>query len=325
MPLPAAPRRAAPPRRKPAKSPSPAPPAASIAESTQEPPSEVLSEETPSIAVAPDAATAQPEGGSGKTDDAESVAADQNAGEETGTPEVPAVEAEEPQVEAKAETDKIETEEVQESSLEQPLAHEVANETTSDEPADSTKPTGEVEDSDLAQTPDDAVQPASPETEKPVLSVHQEDIIPGPATEVAHPQNEVAELEADPEPIAGAEVPAHREPVQEPESAPAEVTPTELETVEEPSAAMETTPVEEEDDEAARRQRVAARLAKMGGFNPFGGGVPPTRSSTMSSRHSAQDTSAAIAPEPSHDGAGHIEEPDAPEPEITLPQGTASA
>jgi hypothetical protein len=58
---------------------------------------------------------------------------------------------------------------------------------------------------------------------------------------------------------------------------------TEVEPVVVPELDEDETPVaqaeEEDEDETARRQRVAERVAKMGGFNPFGG--QPMRSPTL--------------------------------------------
>ena len=48
---------------------------------------------------------------------------------------------------------------------------------------------------------------------------------------------------------------------------------------------------EEDEDEAARRAKIAARLAKSGGFNPFAGGAPvrkPSESSLPGRRTSVE-------------------------------------
>jgi hypothetical protein len=55
---------------------------------------------------------------------------------------------------------------------------------------------------------------------------------------------------------------------------------------------------EEEDDETARRARIAARLAKSGGFNPFAGGAPARKSSESSlpERRASVESSTPLKP-----------------------------
>ena len=49
-------------------------------------------------------------------------------------------------------------------------------------------------------------------------------------------------------------------------------------------------PNEDDEDEATRRQRIAERVAKMGGFSPFGGPPPPERKPSLSSsQHDRED------------------------------------
>lgn len=95
-----------------------------------------------------------------------------------------------------------------------------------------------------------------------------------------------------PEPEVPALPEASSEPVTEEEQVTAEP-----EHVEEP--ASEEPQAEEEEDEAARRKRIAERLAKSGGYNPFSG-LPPVRQPSQRSVSSAEpeetEESAAAAP-----------------------------
>ncbi|TCD68515.1 hypothetical protein EIP91_010571 [Steccherinum ochraceum] len=95
-----------------------------------------------------------------------------------------------------------------------------------------------------------------------------------------------------PEPEVPAPPEVSSEPVTEEEQVTAEPEHVEEPTTEEPQA-------EEEEDEAARRKRIAERLAKSGGYNPFSG-LPPVRQPSQRSVSSAEpdetEESAAAAP-----------------------------
>ncbi|KAH8091064.1 hypothetical protein BXZ70DRAFT_493292 [Cristinia sonorae] len=56
--------------------------------------------------------------------------------------------------------------------------------------------------------------------------------------------------------------------------------------------------VQEEEDEAARRKRIADRLAKSGGFNPFSGLPPPMKSPSLPPATSDAEESASSPPAP---------------------------
>ncbi|RPD62603.1 hypothetical protein L226DRAFT_568663 [Lentinus tigrinus ALCF2SS1-7] len=213
MPVPQAPKRAAPPRKRPAKSPSPAP----------APVIEQELHESPSPPPPTDDVTA-----AHKLDEPD-------ASKDTQEPEPVAPHGDlEP--------------EVTESQLVEAVEAAVDSASTKEEAAEETvfapKP-AEPKASEESHAEEVAEPIADVEhiTEEPALAHHdteEEPTVTAPAEE-AHPEEHVekhvkeSEAEAELEP-----------PVEEPE-----------------------------EDEAARRKRIAERLAKSGGFNPFAGGLPP--------------------------------------------------
>ncbi|PIL22717.1 hypothetical protein GSI_15410 [Ganoderma sinense ZZ0214-1] len=208
MPVPQAPRRAAPPRKRPAKSPSPAPPV--FGEEIQESPAPfVNNDQTPANEQPEERGDRQPEVTEGQIEDIVRAVVPE------ALEPAKVAEVEEPVV--GSEPEPVSELHEEEEHIAEPSVAVVAEESAAEEHA-----------------PEPVVEEPQPEVTSPVE--------PEPQMEDAH--------EAEPEP-RHEEEPA---PVPAPE-----------EHAEEPT----------EEDEAARRKRIAERLAKSGGFNPFTGGMPP--------------------------------------------------
>ncbi|TFK34773.1 hypothetical protein BDQ12DRAFT_338071 [Crucibulum laeve] len=149
------------------------------------------------------------------------------------------------------------------------------------------------------------------DAEAPVKSEELEVVVPeaAPAVEAApisleEPKDEVEEEVASPEPTK------HKSEVQDKEST--EVIAASTEPVKEAElvAAVEQTVAEvaeetEEEGDEVRRKRVAEKLAKMGGINPFAAPRPPQRKPSTSSEDSPPTSPPAVK----RDSVGSIEIP----------------
>jgi myosin tail region-interacting protein MTI1 len=145
---------------------------------------------------------------------------------------------------------------------------------------------GQEEDPHVTETPE---QPPAAEPEAsniPPPDEHVEESSPATVDHIAESEPDVPLQE--PSPVAAVAEP------EENTAAPAE----------------EVEPNLDEEDEAARRQRVAERLAKMGAFNPFGP-RPPRQASVSSSPEVSNDVSAIV--EEHHDVTAAEAPPPPPE------------
>ncbi|KAI0819247.1 hypothetical protein BC628DRAFT_1423970 [Trametes gibbosa] len=215
MPVPQVPKRAAPPRRRAAKSPSPAPPA--VAQVMHESPTASLPTDEPAAAAEKD--------------------------------EMPI------------------TSEITEAGLHGDREPKLVVGQAERSTEDIVKPE-EVAEDVSAETKDD--------TERPILKRVGEEHIAEPS--VTSPSRNVDEhIEGKDQ---GEEETSTTEEPEYPEASPETEAP-----LEEP----------EEEDEASRRKRIADRIAKSGGFNPFGGDMPPPIR-----RDSAESARSPLALSPSH-------------------------
>ena len=245
MPVPQAPRRAAPPRKRPAKSPSPASPV--LDDGIQESPSPLIStDEAASIEQPRDPGDRQPEVTEGQIEDV--------VKEVIPHAHEPAKVAEVEEPVASLEAEPI-PEAYEDERVAEPHAAVVPEEPVAE-----------------GHAPQPVAEEPQPEASSPVEpELHTEDI------HEAEPQMQQHEEEHAP-------VPAPEEPAEEPE-----------------------------EDEAARRKRIAERLAKSGGFNPFAGGMPPPV------RRESSDSARSPPPPPRRDS---LQEATSPKP--SLPERKAS-
>lgn len=267
MPMPTAPRRTGPPRKKAFKSPSPA-------QTTDGP---LVTSPEPEIVTSPPLGDALTTPAEPKVEDA-SLGVPPPAREDVteGSFSEPAPSDQEP---VAADTEKSlvpeETKQVPENEP-QVESEDPAADEDSEYEHERASPTNEHAQSDGVES-ETPVESFEPSEESHVEESH----------ESAHPHPEEADV-SEPEDAGPAsdteEISDAPQQVPEPEPSPQP----EPETVEEstPAAAVNE---EDEDDEAARRQRIAARMAKMGGFNPFG---------APASRQQSTEVPASTSPPP---------------------------
>lgn len=238
MPVPLPPKRAAPPRKRAARSPAPAQPV--VEQESHESPSSLPAKEDASIAEKPE----------------ESAAAE-------SAPEAVPQGDREPKV-TESQVEKV-VEDVDASQTAKEEEPATVSETAAPGLRDIDEPESEFTSADLA-----AQAQAAPEELTSEESSH----------EPPHKEESVAETIAEKD---------------EPQT-------------EEPSAEPEITAEPEEEEEAARRKRIAERLAKSGGLNPFAGGQPPpilrrdsadsARSPPPPARRDSQQESGVRSPPP---------------------------
>ena len=265
MPVPAAPRRAAPPRRK-KEAPKP----------SDEPPAPSQEEETP----VPEAKVPLPDSTPNLLADAEGEKA-----------EVPSDGDSKPALTAEPSPPPVK-DELPESAGESGLVTER-----------STSPTL-VRSGDHDDVPEDARAPSPAPEEPPVPSLPEEELtevveegkkeieeLSGIDQSEEDPKEPLKRLSSDEEPAKppGTMVEKEEEP---------NVLTTEPDVEDSVEDKPDEQPEEEEEDEATRRARITDRLAKSGGFNPFAGGPPVRRSSGSSipERRTSVETPGSLNP-----------------------------
>ncbi|RDB14713.1 hypothetical protein Hypma_016405 [Hypsizygus marmoreus] len=281
MPLPSAPRRAAPPRKKAAKSPSPEQPL---------PPAPVVEEETLVRSPVPAPALA-----SAEASELAAIVAENAKKEETG----------EFQAEV-TELGEVENKNAEDSAVPPPgeLEHAIIAEPTPVVPTDLAEKDAMTGESIAAKEPSLEVKESTEKTaeDEEGLIEPPKSVDAAPPSHAASVPEDAREDEEEEEEEEEAAKKLHEPLEAEPKALAKEIPPSTVEeTEEEPTAQAQLTDEPDEEEEAARHKRLAEKVAKMGGINPFALPPQPQRKPSVSSDdgHTTVSPRASVSREPS--------------------------